>query len=256
MRLYAFRQVMSMPIAERAVVKMLIEQNQEHDGMEIHERLKSARERMFQSAAEAASAMGINYQTYAAHENGSRGLRRDAAMRYAKFFNVSLEFLLTGRKTTYSRNDNTSRAAIVVDGDGMPVKGFVRAGIWQESYVPEGDITTLPISADSRFPHHLQYALEIQGDSLDRRAKPGEYAVCVEWHGPVQPEDVVIVERRRAGLFEATVKVARPGAPGTIHLCPDSNNPAHKPIVIHESDLRDGEEIAIVGKVLGYYRRA
>lgn len=227
----------------------------EFDDMETHERLKAARERMFETAAEAAQAMGVNYQTYAAHENGSRGLRRDAAMRYAKFFNISLEYLLTGRKNL-SRNDTTARLAPIVDGDGMPVKGFVRAGIWQESYAPENELLTLPISADSRFPKHLQYALEIQGDSIDRRAKPGEYAVCVEWHGPVQPEDVVIVERRRAGLFESTIKVVKPSPKGSLALAPDSENPIHKPILVREEDLKDGEEIAIVGKVLGYYRRA
>jgi len=228
----------------------------ETDGMEIHERLKEARERMFETAAEAATAMGVNYQTYAAHENGSRGLRRDAAMRYAKFFNCSLEFLLTGRKSTYTRPDVRDSQAPVVDGDGMPVKGFVRAGIWQESYAPENDMASLPISADARFPKHLQFALEIKGDSINRRAKDGEFAVCVEWHGPVQPSEVVVVERRRAGLFEATIKVVEALDVDAMRLAPDSDNPAHKPIVIRQTDVKDGEEIAIVGKVLGYYRKA
>lgn len=228
----------------------------ETDGMEIHERLKEARERMFETAAEAASAMGVNYQTYAAHENGSRGLRRDAALKYAKFFNVSLEFLLTGRKSTNARPDVVSRNAPIVDGDGMPVRGFVRAGIWQESYAPDTEQTSLPISADARFPRHLQFALEIKGDSINRRAKDGEYAVCVEWHGPVQPSEVVVVERRRAGLFEATIKVVETLDTEGMRLAPDSDNPAHKPIVIRKADIKDGEEIAIVGKVLGYYRKA
>lgn len=245
-----------MPNAEIGAVLMTEESSQEQDSMEVHERLKAAREKMFETAAEAAQALGVNYQTYAAHENGSRGLRRDAAMRYAKYFNISLEYLLTGRKSSPSRTEHTARSAPIVDGDGMPVKGFVRAGIWQEAYAPESELSTLPISADARFPRHLQFALEIQGDSIDNRAKPGEYAVCVEWHGPVQPEDVVIVERRRAGLFEATIKVAKPSPKGTIHLAPDSSNPVHKPIVIKEADMKDGEEIAVVGKVLGYYRRA
>lgn len=228
----------------------------ELDGMEIHERLKEARERMFETAAEAASAMGVNYQTYAAHENGSRGLRRDAALKYAKFFNVSLEFLLTGRKSTNVRPDVMSRNAPIVDGEGMPVRGFVRAGIWQESYAPENELASLPISADARFPKHLQFALEIKGDSINRRARDGEFAVCVEWHGPVQPSEVVVVERRRAGLFEATIKVVEALDAETMRLAPDSDNPAHKPIVVRKSDMRDGEEIAIVGKVLGYYRKA
>ena len=247
---------MSTPIAEGSALQMLEDDPQEFDPMEIHERLKAARERMFETAAEAATAMGINYQTYAAHENGSRGLRRDAAMRYAKFFNVSLEFLLTGRKNASSKSDNGARQAPMVDGDGMPVKGFVRAGIWQEAYSPENELSTLPISGDARFPKHLQFALEIQGDSIDRRAKPGEYAVCVEWHGPVQPDDVVIIERRRAGLFEATVKVVKSVSAGVLQLTPDSTNPIHKPIVIRPADIKDGEEIAVVGKVLGYYRKA
>lgn len=228
----------------------------ELDGMEIHERLKEARERMFETAAEAASAMGVNYQTYAAHENGSRGLRRDAALKYAKFFNVSLEFLLTGRKSTNVRPDVMLRNAPIVDGEGMPVRGFVRAGIWQESYAPENELASLPISADARFPKHLQFALEIKGDSINRRARDGEFAVCVEWHGPVQPSEVVVVERRRAGLFEATIKVVEALDAETMRLAPDSDNPAHKPIVVRKSDMRDGEEIAIVGKVLGYYRKA
>lgn len=228
----------------------------ETDGMEVHERLKEARERMFGTAAEAATAMGVNYQTYAAHENGSRGLRRDAAMRYAKFFNVSLEFLLTGRKTTNARVDAGAGQAVIVDGEGMPVKGFVRAGIWQESYAPENDLSSLPISADARYPRHLQFALEIKGDSINKRARDGEFAVCVEWHGPVQPSEVVVVERRRAGLFEATIKVVDALDQDVMRLAPDSDNPAHKPIVVRKSDIRDGEEIAIVGKVLGYYRKA
>lgn len=256
MHLYAGCILVSMLSAYQGALEMSENEADEFDGMETHERLKAARERMFETAAEAAAAMGVNYQTYAAHENGSRGLRRDAAMRYAKFFNVSLEYLLTGRKNIHSKTDIGPKVAVIVDGDGMAVKGFVRAGIWQENYVPEGELTTLPISADARFPKHLQYALEIQGDSISRRAKAGEYAICVEWHGSVHPEDVVIVERRRAGLFEATIKVVKTASGGMLHLSPDSDNPVHKPLIIREADMKDGEEIAIVGKVLGFYRRA
>ena len=72
----------------------------------------------------------------------------------------------------------------------------------------------------------------------------------------MQPDDVVIIERRRAGFFEATIKIVGPSVPGSVTLAPDSNNPEHKPIVIRESELRDGEEYAVVAKVLGFYRRA
>lgn len=39
--------------------------------------------------------MGVNYQTYVSHENGSKGLSR-VAQRYAEFYRVSLDWLLSG----------------------------------------------------------------------------------------------------------------------------------------------------------------
>jgi hypothetical protein len=47
------------------------------------------------SAVEAARRIGIAEQTYSAHENGSRGLGRSAP-RYARFYGISLGWLLTG----------------------------------------------------------------------------------------------------------------------------------------------------------------
>jgi hypothetical protein len=59
------------------------------------DRLRLARERLFDTAAEAAAAMKIPIGTYSTHENGACGFRRPAP-RYAKFFRVRLEWLLTG----------------------------------------------------------------------------------------------------------------------------------------------------------------
>lgn len=50
----------------------------------------------YEKPTDAARAMGVVTATYLGHENGSRGLARSAA-RYAKFFKVSLDWLLTGR---------------------------------------------------------------------------------------------------------------------------------------------------------------
>ena len=62
-----------------------------------HERLAEARAAAgYETAADAARALGVREPTYFGHENGSRGLGR-AAQRYATFFKVSLDWLLTGR---------------------------------------------------------------------------------------------------------------------------------------------------------------
>lgn len=59
-------------------------------------RLQVARERAgFGSAKAAAIRFGWNYETYAQHENGTRGIIR-AAARYAAAFKVSPGWLLTG----------------------------------------------------------------------------------------------------------------------------------------------------------------
>lgn len=63
----------------------------------MNERLKWAREQAgHETAADAARAMRINTQTYAGHENGARGFTAQAA-RYAAFYRVSVDWLLTGK---------------------------------------------------------------------------------------------------------------------------------------------------------------
>lgn len=60
-------------------------------------RLRQAREAAgWADGTTAARAIGVAPPTYLGHENGSRGYR-DKASRYADFFKVNLEWLLTGR---------------------------------------------------------------------------------------------------------------------------------------------------------------
>lgn len=67
------------------------------------DRLKQAREAAgFDHASEAARALRIPVPTYLAHESGERGIQRQAE-RYAAFFRVSLDWLLTGRGAAKGR---------------------------------------------------------------------------------------------------------------------------------------------------------
>lgn len=64
----------------------------------MHERLRAAREHAgFGKASEAAEALGVKYATYAGHENGSSGFRRDKGELYARRFKVRFEWLMLGR---------------------------------------------------------------------------------------------------------------------------------------------------------------
>lgn len=62
-----------------------------------HDRLKQARKRAgYQTASEAARALGMSVQTYIHHENGERKLTPHA-VRYATFFRVNVGWLLSGK---------------------------------------------------------------------------------------------------------------------------------------------------------------
>ena len=65
--------------------------------MELNERLTAARVAAgYTTAAEAATALGVNYQTYAGHENGNSGFRAPTGAKYARKFKVRFDWLMTG----------------------------------------------------------------------------------------------------------------------------------------------------------------
>lgn len=126
------------------------------------ERLKKAREDAgYSEAAAAARAMDINTQTYAGHENGSRGFKRDSADRYAQKFNVSLEWLLTGR----GDRERTRRTPAPLPGERrtVPLVGYVSAGDGEAHFMPAGSLGEVPAPD---WASETTVAVEIRGESL------------------------------------------------------------------------------------------
>lgn len=69
---------------------------------DLGERLQWSRHKAgYEDATEGAEALGFgsNKSTYYGHENGSRGFKRDTAAKYARFYKVDLDWLVTGRGT-------------------------------------------------------------------------------------------------------------------------------------------------------------
>lgn len=65
--------------------------------MDLHERLVAARKSAgYETAVEAAEAVGVPYGTYSGHENGSSGFRADKGELYARKFKVRFEWLMRG----------------------------------------------------------------------------------------------------------------------------------------------------------------
>jgi phage repressor protein C with HTH and peptisase S24 domain len=126
-------------------------------------RLQKARERRgFKTAKDAAKFFGWNYETYAQHENGNRGIVR-AASAYAKAFKVSEAWLLTGEGAETSAT--------------VPILGYVGAGAEVEpdfeQTPPEGlDEIEIPFPLPAEMA-----AFVVRGDSMLPVFKDGHVIV-------------------------------------------------------------------------------
>lgn len=102
---------------------------------DVPDRLKEARELAgYANAADAARAMNIAVSTYQAHENGSRGVTRQAVERYARFFRVNLTWLMTGRGDAKGHTD------IQKLYDELPPPKQTEARLFMEFLRDRGDV--------------------------------------------------------------------------------------------------------------------
>lgn len=167
-----------------------------------HLRLRLAREQAgFPRASDAARAMGIEEPTYLGHENGSRGLSR-AAARYARFFGVSLDWLIDGRAALRpAAGAEPPLAAPPRNGElGGPARFGARIPAYGQAvggrdgeFILNGNRIV-----DILAPPSLQgvadaYAVYVVGDSMEPRYFAGE-AVFVNPRLPVRRGDFVVAQ--------------------------------------------------------------
>lgn len=189
-------------------------------------------------------------------EKGQRKLTKEWAERIAPYLNVPPAQLLFPEAST---------------PPGAPVLGTVQAGVWREASEDPlhiegwedpiaGGYERIPAPPDRRYPHAAVFALRVEGDSMDRVFPPGSYALCVRLAdaglGPldIAPGSVVVCQRRRHDIYEATLKRLRRSG-GDIVLEPDSTNPRHKPITLRPPRHAQETETTIAALVVGKYER-
>ena len=97
---------------------------------EIARRLREARLAAgFKTAKQFADTHRIPQPTYAMHEGGQRGLRRDVAATYARLLDVSVEWLLTGKPAS-----SVAQAVL---------RGYVGAGAEIHPFPDEGSLDVI-----------------------------------------------------------------------------------------------------------------
>lgn len=188
------------------------------------ERLKAVREKAgYNTAKDAALAMGASVATYIQHENGTRGFPKDRAQRYARFFRTTPEWLLYGRET----GDRTTGAAL---GPQLAIQGAVAAGVWRErAEYPEEAWETFTGAAAITAPAAQRFGLRVEGDSMDLLYPPGTILECVRYWGDEQIPNgkrVIVCRTNEDDTVETTVKEYMEDRDGVIWLVPRSSNPA------------------------------
>lgn len=220
------------------------------------ERLRKARQDSgYENAREAADALGVNYTTYGQHENGTRNIPAKAAEKYSRKFKVSLDWLLTGRP---SKTELTTPANKPAKINSVPVIGSVKAGAWQdiEGWGEPSMAEFVPSLGE--YPLDWQFALTVDGSSLNRVARHGDKLVCVDLIKsgiPIKEDDLVIVERTRFGgqMIERTAKRVRRTI-GGFELWPESTDPEFQAPIPYRPEDGAGE-VAITAKVIWILRQ-
>jgi SOS-response transcriptional repressor LexA len=176
---------------------------------------------------------------------------------------------LTGRKQSLKLDDSQKIADVLqiplsrliaghVDASeelGMEVVGKVAAGLFKDVSIENQDSEKprIAVARDLRFPNARQYALEVEGDSMDELFKDGSTVICVNFADTgLEYRDGMCVHVERfimdGQLVENTLKELRREGKTKWVLYPRSSNPSHKPI-----ELSGGEtvDILVKGIVIG-----
>jgi SOS-response transcriptional repressor LexA len=209
------------------------------------ERLQEARVSAgYSSVADAVTAFGWTYSTYASHENGTRKLSPEAARRYAGALRVSPAWLLYGAEKDRS-----------IEPVSVPVVGKVAAGLWLDADSYEyADETWVPAVKSPEFRNGNQVAYKVEGPSMNRILPDGSYAIGVLFESARQPRhrDVVILRRTRAGLVETTVKRYLVDGDKVL-LMPESDDPRYQ-TPIDLAAVEEDTQVEVHALVVGSYR--
>lgn len=210
-------------------------------------KLRAAREKAgYTSAADACRYYGWGYAAYVHHENGTRGIPKDAAVRYAAAF---------GKKTGLTVGDLLGLQDDVEVASGVAVEGTIAMGVWrdieldgQESHRPFIKVPAAKKRGDRR-------ALHVMDESVNKAIAPGEYAIYVplaDDPGPLENlvGELIFAECRINRLVERTIRMASLARDGRLKLTAHSNNPKFNSVM--HFPCKEGN-VTLLGRIVGKY---
>lgn len=216
----------------------------------LDQRRKQLRWTQEQLAAEA----GVPYETVKniLGKNRSRNPRGVALTRLARAVDRAEAWLLG--ETDEERAFGTAQPTET--SDFLPIRFRTAAGVWRErdddaqEFLGEGPKP--PPDAFSRFPQWWEI---VEGDSINKIYPPGALILVIDaialGYRP-RDDDLVVIERRRNGTKERTVKQVRVRGKRLIVHGASTNKKYNTELDVTEG-LVDGDEVEIVGFVNGAF---
>jgi transcriptional regulator with XRE-family HTH domain len=126
----------------------------------------------------------------------SREPKPETLVKLARALNLTYEELVGG--------------SVPIPARAVSVVGAIEADAWRStSRWPQTDWKRIPVAEDPRFPGVPVFALEVRGSIGGTDLPAGSYAVCALYEhlgGAPRTGEIVLVERRRGGLVEVTVR--------------------------------------------------
>jgi len=187
---------------------------------DVAQRLKTARMRLFTTASQAADALDMKAVTLRAHENAQNGVNIYDLERYARRYNVNVQWLLTGQ------GDLEPDPQLHVElGEMIDVEGTVVPDAW----VPNDDPTRVrqkfrrpavpemvPFT-DPRFPTGLVQAFRVASASPLAHYISGSILFCINSSDTgFNSGDHVLVIRERGDFTNVSVRRALKGPKGMV----------------------------------------
>lgn len=146
------------------------------------------------------------------------------------------------------------------DRGGVPVEGIVAAGVWREHEDHTFYSRTwpaVPACPDARFANMRQFAVLVEGPSVNKVIPSGDFAICVNFADAmrdIREGDLAVIQRTRDSAWhEYTIKRVRGDRDRGFELWPESTDDRFQaPLAL--SELPEHMEIKVIGLAIARYR--
>lgn len=206
--------------------------------------IKQLREEKSLSMKEVSTHLGIPYTTYVNYEKGVREPSSEMLIKIAKYFDVSIDYLIGRTNAKRSYMSDTEREGKLPPGafpyhptHKIPILGYISAGLplYAEQHIEGYTYTDLNGGAE-------YFGLIVKGDSMNAaRIYPGD-TLIVRRQESVENGEIAVV---MVNDENATVKHFKQKG-DVVVLTPQSTNPINQPQIYNLKNTN----IKIIGKVV------